>query len=385
MPLIIEDEGKLLNKKQAKVPDKLVKKIKKNLNLFGQYKKSKGYKRASSIVDDDYNKRSNKKDKINNGDKTLSFSDIKKIDHEFKDMSINDADANAKNLGYILPGGNDMKNWAHDTLRKMRTAVRKVDAVPPVPKLEKDPTKVQDIKKDIKMGNATVRLTESKDDWLPYYDAMSDNSTWEVLSEFIHNPKGKQQWTPLIQPDMYKKALSEFIKFGKFVHFPTKYIYQWMGIILNNTAKLRANTEWAGHIDYGMFPMSELEEAIEQYPDFFKGLIKKFGKPNDDYSYDFMDEIGFYDWMSMPDGSDAWSDYGLPALEKVICEYKENMSPEETIVIINKALDIAHPRGDLSSIFIVGGSKALYDISESIKRNKKIIVNENQLLILKKS
>ena len=106
MPLIIEDEGKLLNKKQAKVPDKLVKKIKKNLNLFGQYKKSKGYKRASSIVDDDYNKRSKKKDKIHNGDKTLSFADIKKIDHEFKDMSINDADANAKNLGYILPGGN---------------------------------------------------------------------------------------------------------------------------------------------------------------------------------------------------------------------------------------------------------------------------------------
>ncbi len=162
MPLIIEDEGKLLGKKQAKVPDKLVNKIKKNLNLFDQYKKSKGYKRASSIVDDDYNKRSKKKDKIHNGDKTLSFSDIKKIDHEYKDMSINDDDANENNLGFILPGGNDMKNWAHDTLRKMRTAVKKVDAVPPVPKLEKYPTKVKDVNKDIKMGNATVRITEEQ-------------------------------------------------------------------------------------------------------------------------------------------------------------------------------------------------------------------------------
>lgn len=161
MPLIInEDEGKVLGKKQAKVPDKLVNKIKNNLNLFGQYKKSKGYKRASSIVDDDYNKRSNKKDKINNGDKTLSFSDVKKIDHEFKNMSINDDDANEKNLGFILPGGNDMKNWAHDTLRKMRTAVKKVNAVPPVPKLEKNPAKVKDINKGVKMGNANVRLTE---------------------------------------------------------------------------------------------------------------------------------------------------------------------------------------------------------------------------------
>lgn len=161
MPLILnEDEGKVLGKKQAKVPDKLVNKIKNNLNLFGQYKKSKGYKRASSIVDDDYNKRSNKKDKIKNGDKTLSFSDIKKIDHEFKNMSINDDDANENNLGFILPGGNDMKNWAHDTLRKMRTAVKKVNAVPPVPKLEKNPAKIKDVNKDIKMGNANVRLTE---------------------------------------------------------------------------------------------------------------------------------------------------------------------------------------------------------------------------------
>ena len=182
---------------------------------------------------------------------------------------------------------------------------------------------------------------------------------------------------------MYKKALSEFVKFGKFIHFPTKYVYEWMGIILNNTAKLRANTEWAGHIDYGVFPMSDLEDAIEQYPEFFEKYIKEFGEPNEDYSYDFMDDIGFYDWMSMPDGSDAWSDYGLPMLEKIICEYKEGMTPEQTIVIINKALDCAHPRGDLSSIFIVGGSKTLSAISESIKRKKKIMVNENQLLILK--
>ena len=65
-------------------------------------------------------------------------------------------------------------------------------------------------------------------------------------------------------------------------------------------------------------------------------------------------------------------------------DYREGMTPEQTIVIINKALDCAHQRGDLSSIFIVGGSKTLSAISESIKRKKKqIIVNENQLLTLK--
>ncbi len=378
MALIFEDESKTIGKKQFVVPDKVVDKLKLNRNLFGNAKKSKGYKRINAIIDDDYNKRSTKKDKIHNGKKTISGSELKKLNQEKDSGQISNSPTDINNVltGPLFP-------WAKDQLRAARTAVEKVKAVPPVPKLEKHPEEPEDVNKPLKMGNAMVKITESSDGWLPYYDACEENSTWDILSEFIHNPEGKQQWTPLIQPEMYKKALSEFVKFGKFIHFPTKYVYQWMGIILNNTAKLRANTEWAGHIDYGVFPMSDLEDAIEQYPEFFEKYIKEFGEPNEDYSYDFMDDIGFYEWMSMPDGSDAWSDYGLPMLEKIICEYKEGMTPEQTIVIINKALDCAHPRGDLSSIFIVGGSKTLSAISESIKRKKKIMVNENQLLILK--
>lgn len=379
MPLILsEEEGKLLGKKQVIVPKKLVNKLKHNKDLFGKYKKTKGFKRVSAIVDDDYNKRSDKKDKIHTDDKTISFSDLKRIDHDMRHTN-----PNPHNLEYIIPGGDDMKTWAHDTLRKLRTSVKKVQTVPPVQKLEKEPAKPKDVNKDLKIGNATVKLTESNNDWLPYYDAMEEVNTYSILMDFIYKKTDKQNWTPLIQPDMYKKALFEFVKFGKFIHFPVKYVYQWMGIILNNTAKLRANTEWAGHIDYGVFPMDELKDAIENYPDFFKKTIEEFGEVNEDNCYDFMEYLGFYDWMNMPDGSEAWSDYGLPALEKVICEYKEGMTPEQTIVIINKALDLTHPRGDLSSIFIVGGSKTLSNISESIKRTKKVIVNESQLLTIK--
>jgi hypothetical protein len=158
MPLILnEEEGKKLGKKQVIVPKKLVNKLKNNLNLFGKYKKTDGFKRASSIVDDDYNKRSNKKDKIHTDDKTISFSDLKRIDHDMRHIN-----QNPHNLEYILQGGEDMKNWSHDTLRKLRTSVKKVDGVPPVPKLETKPTKPEDVQKSVKMGNATVRLTEEQ-------------------------------------------------------------------------------------------------------------------------------------------------------------------------------------------------------------------------------
>jgi hypothetical protein len=437
MALIIEDEGKLLGKKQAKVPDKLVNKIKKNLNLFGQYKKSKGFKRASSIVDDDYNKRSNKKDKIHNGDKTLSFSDIKKIDHEYKNMSINDDDVNAKNLGFILPGGNDMKNWAHDTLRKMRTAVKKVPGVPQVPKLEKNPVKPKDVNKGIKMGSASVNLTENIDYFIENY--YYDYGASYVFNSFLNNPNEKQNWGVLINPEMYLKALKEFTRFGKLINFPIKYVYQWMGIIMKNTSMLIANTDICGHSND--FPSEECENFLHNYYEDGR-YIKVEGydkitievKPSEviemcgeNYlsaeSDNILDYINAYnaenkseyrlnelridtenrkiywevesdellykigitgDWMVLPDGSDGISDYGIEPIMNILKEYDENLQPEKVLVMINKILDISHCRGDLASIFIVGGSKTLSNISESIKKAKKIIINESQLLVLKK-
>ena len=375
MPLIIEDEGKLLGKKQAKVPDKLVNKIKRNLNLFGKYKQSKGFKRASSIVDDGYNKRSDKKDKIHNGDKTLSFSDIKKIDHEYKNMSINDDDVNAKNLGFILPGGNDMKNWAHDTLRKMRTSVKKVKGVPPVPKLEKNPVKPKDVNRDIKMGNATVKLTESNDDdWHPIYDYMEDYDIYYVLGEFFDNPKGKQNWGVRINPEMYAKALREFTQYGKLINFPAKYVYQWMGIIMKNTVILEINSELAGHREYCPY---------DEVADYINSNTNAEIEPTYKACEKWFDENGFYDWLEMPDGHFAVTDYGTEPLFKIIKEYNENLPPEKVLVLVNRALDVYHMQGPICSIFIEGGTKSLDKISESIKKSKKIIIDENKLLLLK--
>lgn len=157
MPLILEDEGKKLNKRQLTIPKKLVNKLKATRNLFDKYSKTKGFKRLNAMIDDEYNKRSNKKDKIHNGDKTISFSDAKKIDFDMRHMA-----PSPNNLEFTLLGGEDTKNWVHDALRKERTAVKKVDGVKPVPKLEKNPMKTPDAQKDIQMGDVTVRLTESQ-------------------------------------------------------------------------------------------------------------------------------------------------------------------------------------------------------------------------------
>ena len=89
--------------------------------------------------------------------------------------------------------------------------------------------------------------------------------------------------------------------------------------------------------------------------------------------------------MQMPDGSDAYSDFGIEPLMDVIDEYRADLAPEKVLVIVNKALDVYHQRGDMASIFIQGGSEALSNISEEIaisKGGKKIYIRENQLITL---
>ena len=89
-----------------------------------------------------------------------------------------------------------------------------------------------------------------------------------------------------------------------------------------------------------------------------------------------LDMIGFYDWMQMPDGSDAWSDYGLRPLFEILQEYNDNKStPEQTLVLINRALDVSHPRGDMASIFIEGGSRTLTQISNTGYVNENAVNN----------
>ena len=203
-----------------------------------------------------------------------------------------------------------------------------------------------------------------------YYNYLTDTcSPYSIVSEFMNDRNGKIYW-PLIPAAPYQKALKEFMKNGSFMHFPTKYIYEWMEIIMHNTAMLRSITEIGGHSQY--YPSDEIIDAL--------------GLDEDDSEYDYeslsekVDELGFWDWVrrGTPHGAYEISDYGVEPLEEIISEYNENLTPEEVIVLVNRALDIYHGQGPLAYNFIEGGTKTLSQISEN-KMNRKIVISENQL------
>ena len=230
------------------------------------------------------------------------------------------------------------------------------------------------------------RLNENSE-WHEYFDYVTDYDEYNVLQMLEMN---KNLWVPLIKPAMYQQALNEFVQTGKLEKFPTKYIYQWMGIIMKNTAIIRAITSIAGH-DMG-YPTDRIKDAFfyddEEFEKYKQSLTHKgnyspdFGWmendeadtqeiDDDEAACQYLEDNGYFDKMTLPDGTPAWSDYGLQPLEEIIMQYNEKLSPEQVLVLINKALDVTHQRGDLASAFIEGGWRTLSQISDRGYINEK--------------
>ena len=373
MPLFLEDSQKVANK-GIEIPSNAKKVFKAMEKSYEPYLDTvQGGHVLKRLARTPKNDKKAKTEKEKQDRSKLSVDNAKVILHRQSKFSPN-------SIQYQLYGGELGRNILKKGTERAR-GVNKVDAVkPPKPTTNAQLKPQKPSSKDISTPNGGKirqiktenRIIKESGDYHIFYDYLNDYGVWYVLDMFFSKNRGERQnWAPLINPSMYQKALSEFTKYGKLINFPTKYVYQWMGIIMKNTAILETCTELAGHTQF--FPSDEVSEYAES-----QGY--EIGDSFEEGS-EWLDEIGFYDWSLMPDGSDAMSDFGLEPIMKVINEYDEGMEPEKVLVLVNRILDIYHCRGDLSSIFIEGGRNTLSRISEEVKmkKGKKIYINENTL------
>lgn len=158
MPIFIK-ENQALKNNEYELPKHLEDHLKSTLAKYGNYSAAKGYKRLNSLVNKDYNKRS---DDSYNGRKKVSFSDLKRIDHDFRHMS-----KDPKDFERQMNGGDEMANFARETLRRERTKVlpvlkqkkvetRNKNSVKPVEK----PT--QPVKPDSVAESRKIYISESQ-------------------------------------------------------------------------------------------------------------------------------------------------------------------------------------------------------------------------------
>ena len=375
MPLFIEDSQKVTNRK-IPIPKNAQKIFSALYNALEPNMGKNNLKNLKNLATDKtYNKKGDDK-KQNGKDSNVNYVNVDVAKKRMERFPNNQ-------LQQMAQGGQLAYNIYKKGVERARSQEKVQPIEPPKPTSNAD-TRPSDVKqKKIELPSGTITYNENKiikenyDDRPIFYDYLEDYDAYYVLSEFFSNPQGKQDWGVLINPQMYHKALKEFTRFGRLTNstFPSKYVYQWMGIIMKNTAILIANTDLAGH-SMG-FPSEEVADFAER----IDGI-----ELNGDYDEgsEWLEEKGLYDWMQMPDGSDAWSDFGIEPLCEIIKEYNEELPPEKVLVLVNRALDVVHCRGDMSSIFIQGGTKSLDRIAEDVKKNnKKVFITEKQLISLK--
>lgn len=219
-------------------------------------------------------------------------------------------------------------------------------------------------------------------------DVVSDLDTENVLDLVL---SGQNLWDNLIDPAKYKSALLEFVKNGQLLRTKTEDVEKWFETIVRNTALLDQITDIVGHSAW--FPETEikeyffgtdraeadrkfqeykkqLQERDEELPPEFADTESTADKEISDMAvlWKLLEDKGFFDKAALPDGSPAWSDYGLRPLWDIIGEYREGMPAEQVLVLINKALDVYHQNGDLVSAFIKGGAEVANQISNDVSQ-----------------
>lgn len=175
-----------------------------------------------------------------------------------------------------------------------------------------------------------------------------------------------------INPNMYQKALNDFMKFGEITHYPIKYVIEWKNIVIENYMYLDVITMFFGHTSY--FDVDTFNDVVLN--------TDETGRRVNDWGemMEYIEENG-YDVIldnilpSFSNGHDLISDYGLKPLREIVDELYETNDPNEIIVLINRALDVSHQRSDLSELFIEGGESSLNRIS-GVNENLKRIIKE---------
>jgi hypothetical protein len=214
-----------------------------------------------------------------------------------------------------------------------------------------------------KMIMEAVSLLKEYDNYIYniYEDIMEDTNAYAIYNQFMEDKNNGVDRIKfnVIPKDQYLNLLTRYTASPETARIPENVVTYWFeNIIVKNSCILDTLTSMAGHSSN--FPGEELADAtgMPELEDFDKGSK-------------YLDEIGFYDWAKLPDGSDAISDYGLQPLFNIFSEYKPNSTPEETLLLINRALDVWHHRGDLASAFIEGGSRTCTEISMNESKKRK--------------
>lgn len=228
--------------------------------------------------------------------------------------------------------------------------VKKKDVDKSVRKAAKSMTKKQ-------ISDFADHISESVENNI-VFNFQEEYSEYDLLSDFMYDKENdvKTIQFELIPALQYKNLLKRYMSAPNpyMARIPEKTVDEWLEMTVRNFIKVVYITEFAGHSSY--FPS-----------DYCKDMFgDDDGWDNFETASERLENMGFYDWCKLPDGSDGWSDYGIKPIYNIFSEYESDLEGYEKLLLLNRILDVGHCRGDLASAFIEGGSRTCSEISDIV-------------------
>lgn len=172
------------------------------------------------------------------------------------------------------------------------------------------------------------------------FQEQSDECTRTFAEAFLEGQKFVR-WKP-ISANKLKRVWRNFGKLNYIIERDVDLVDQFVHQTKYNIVALHVGNILSGHSQ--MNPEAMLEDV---------GLT--LSKKN---------SSRFYEFLTLEDGSNIISDYGLPYLYPHYQALASKQSPEEQCYTIDKVLNVVHQRGDLALFFVQGGTKTLLEVSE---------------------
>ncbi len=178
-----------------------------------------------------------------------------------------------------------------------------------------------------------------------YYERYYDQAELDIMEQALSFRKGKKfTWTRLY-PNQLKNVWSSYVRLGIVLH--EKAVLDIQETMLYNVAILDVMTGCMGHKQY-----CGIKEMGYKY-DLTPAKVRKLQRVilNED------------DWACFEDGGWLLSDYGLAPLLKLAEKLLMEEDYGRKICYMDQMLNVVHARSDLASLFVIGGTKALTELS----------------------
>ena len=190
-------------------------------------------------------------------------------------------------------------------------------------------------------------FVEAKD----VFDEYPEISSKSIFERYLEDEKNgiKRIKYDVIPAEQYRNLLNRYVEMGEFARIPLDTVTSWYKKIKRNTVILYY-VSYMFHRKKGFpfeiipFETNNVEEAQEW----------------------LMTKTKFYRWATFSNGTPGYTDRAFEHLFPILREYREDMTPEQVLILVNRLIQVSHPAGrfrDFSECFIEGGRKTCDSIT----------------------